>query len=146
VEEVEMLKNYVHLEMTRFEEKFNFEMDVSSELDMESVEIPSLLVQPYVENAILHGLYNKKKPGTLTIRVKEGSQSVVFQIEDNGVGRAEAMRVRREKFPSHKSVGIRLTEERLKLIKKQNNAAFEVEDLFDGEGPSGTRVTISIPY
>jgi sensor histidine kinase YesM len=141
-----MLRNYVHLEMTRFEEKFNFELDVASGLDMESVEIPSLLVQPYVENAILHGLYNKKTPGTLTIRIKEGQQSVVFQIEDNGVGRAEAMRVRRENFPSHKSMGIRLTEERLKLIKRQNTAAFEVEDLYDNEGPSGTRVTISIPY
>lgn len=146
VEEVELLKNYVHLEMTRFEEKFSFEMDVASGLDMESVEIPSLLIQPYVENAILHGLYNKKTPGVLKIRVKEGKQSVVFQIEDNGVGRAEAMRVRRETFPAHKSVGIRLTEERLKLIKQQNNAAFEVEDLFDNDGPSGTRVTISIPY
>ncbi len=141
-----MLKNYVNLEMTRFEDKFDFEMDVSQALDMEMVEIPSLLVQPYVENAILHGLYNKKTPGTLTIRIKEGQQSVVFEIEDNGVGRAEAMRVTREKFPAHKSMGIRLTEERLKLIKLQNTAAFEVEDLFDANGPSGTKVTISIPY
>ncbi len=84
--------------------------------------------------------------GTLTIRIKEGNQSVVFEIEDDGVGRAEAMRVRRETFPTHKSMGIRLTEERLKLIKQQNNAAFEVEDLFDHNGPSGTKVTISIPY
>jgi PAS domain S-box-containing protein len=145
VEEVEMLKNYVHLEMTRFEEKFNFVLDVSAAIDMEAVEIPSLLVQPYVENAILHGLYNKKSPGTLTIRVKGGQESVVFEIEDDGVGRAEAMRVRQQNFPSHKSMGIRLTEERLKLIKQQNNAAFEIEDLEDNQGPCGTRVRISIP-
>ena len=146
VEEVELLKNYVQLEMTRFEEKFNLVMDVADSLDMESIEIPSLLVQPYVENAILHGLYNKKTPGTLTIRVKEGQDSVVFEIEDDGVGRAEAMRVREMNFPSHKSMGIRLTEERLKLIKQQNNAAFEIEDLVNAGGPAGTRVRISIPY
>lgn len=146
IEEVEMLRNYVHLEMTRFEEKFHFVMDVSSALDMESVEIPSLLVQPYVENAILHGLYNRKSPGTLTIRIKEGQDSVVFEIEDDGVGRAEAMRVKQQNFPSHKSVGIRLTEERLKLINQQNSASFEIEDLIDTEGPAGTRVRISIPY
>lgn len=145
-DELEMLKNYVQLEMTRFEEKFSFVMDVSDSLDMEGVEIPSLLVQPYVENAILHGLYNKKTPGTLTIRVKEGLDSVVFEIEDDGVGRAEAMRVRELNFPTHKSMGIRLTEERLKLIKQQNNAAFEIEDLANDSGPSGTRVRISIPY
>jgi PAS domain S-box-containing protein len=145
-EEVDMLKNYVRLEMTRFEEKFDFVMDVSDSLDMDTVEIPSLLVQPYVENAILHGLYNKKTPGTLTIRVKEGQDSVVFEIEDDGVGRAEAMRVRELNFPSHKSMGIRITEERLKLIKQQNNAAFEIEDLMNEGGPSGTRVRISIPY
>ncbi len=145
-DEVELLRNYVQLEMTRFEEKFSFVMDVSDALDMESVEIPSLLVQPYVENAILHGLYNKKTPGTLTIRIKEGNDSVVFEIEDDGVGRAEAMRVREMNFPSHKSMGIRLTEERLKLIKQQNSAAFEIEDLANESGPLGTRVRISIPY
>jgi PAS domain S-box-containing protein len=146
-EEVDMLKNYVHLEMTRFEDKFNFVMNVSDDVDMETIEIPSLLVQPYVENAILHGLYNKKSPGTLTIRVTEGVGSVVFEIEDDGVGRAEAMRVRELNFPSHKSMGIRVTEERLKLIKQQNNTAFEIEDLADENGePSGTKVRISIPY
>jgi len=91
-EEVEMLKNYVHLEMTRFEDKFSFVMDVADTFDLDAVEIPSLLIQPYVENAILHGLYNKKLPGTLTIRIKEGEDSVVFEIEDDGVGREEAMR------------------------------------------------------
>jgi PAS domain S-box-containing protein len=145
-EEVEMLKNYVHLEMTRFEQKFSFVMDVSPELDLDAVEIPSLLVQPYVENAILHGLYNKRSQGVLTIRVKEGDDSVIFEIEDDGVGREEAMRVRQQNFPTHKSMGIRLTEERLKLIKQQNNAAFEIEDLADERGACGTRVRISVPY
>lgn len=144
-EEVDMLKNYVQLEMTRFEKKFSFVFEVGPEIDVDSVEIPSLLIQPYVENAILHGLYNKRSPGTLSIRVSEGKEQVIFEIEDDGVGRTEAMRLRQQNFPSHKSLGIRLTEERLKLIKQQNNAAFEVEDLVNEHGPCGTRVRISIP-
>jgi sensor histidine kinase YesM len=144
-EEVELLRNYVQLEMTRFEQKFSFAMDVSPSLDLDAIEIPSLLVQPYVENAILHGLYNRKTPGTLTIRLKDGADAVVFEIEDDGVGRAEAMRIRQQNFPSHKSMGIRLTEERLKLITQQNKTAFEIEDLANEDGPCGTRVRISIP-
>jgi PAS domain S-box-containing protein len=144
-DELEMLKNYVQLESTRFESKFNFVLDVSPEVDVESVEVPSLLIQPYVENAIIHGLYNKRSPGTLWIRVVQESDNVIFEIEDNGVGRAEAMRVRQKNFPGHQSLGLRLTEERLKLIRQENKAGFEVEDLVDAEGPAGTRVRISIP-
>lgn len=145
-DEVEMLKNYVQLEMTRFEKKFSFIMEVAPTIDMDSIEIPSLLIQPYVENAILHGLYNKKVPGTLSIRVTEAGELVVFEIEDDGVGREEAMKVRQRNFPSHKSMGIHLTEERLKLIKQHNNAAFEIEDLVNEEGACGTRVRISLPF
>jgi sensor histidine kinase YesM len=145
-DEVEMLKNYVQLEMTRFEKKFSFKLEISPDIDLDSIEIPSLLIQPYVENAILHGLYNKKLPGTLVIRVSEASDMVVFEIEDDGVGRAEAMRVRQQNFPGHKSMGIRLTEERLKLIKQHSNASFEIEDLENELGGCGTRVRISLPY
>ena len=145
-DEVEMLKNYVQLEMTRFEQKFSFKLEVGPEIDLDSIEIPSLLIQPYVENAILHGLYNKKLPGTLWIRVTEEDDLVVFEIEDNGVGRAEAMQIRKQNFPGHKSMGIRLTEERLKLIKQHSNAAFEIEDLMNDAGACGTRVRISLPY
>ncbi len=62
-EEIEMLTNYVQLEMTRFENKFDFNLFVDEGLEVESIVIPSLLIQPYVENAILHGLYNKKEKG-----------------------------------------------------------------------------------
>jgi PAS domain S-box-containing protein len=144
-DELDMLKNYVHLESTRFEQKFDFVLDVSPALDLDSVEVPSLLIQPYVENAIIHGLYNKKSPGTLWLRVGKRDDTIVFEIEDNGVGRSEAMKLRQRKFPAHQSLGLRLTEERLELIRQENNAGFEVEDLMDDSGPQGTRVRIFIP-
>jgi LytS/YehU family sensor histidine kinase len=139
-----MLKNYVQLEMIRFENKFDFNIEVVNQADIDNIEIPSLLIQPYVENAILHGLYNKNEKGNLSIRIKEEDEAVIFEIEDNGVGREAAMRLRQQNFPSHKSMGVKLTEERLKLINSQNLASFSIEDLKDGHGSKGTRVTIRI--
>lgn len=143
-DEIEMLRNYVDLEMTRFENKFDFFINVDPEVEVDAIEIPSLLIQPYVENAILHGLYNKQGRGTLKINIHDRDDLVVFEIEDDGVGREAAIKLRQKNFPTHKSMGIRLTEERLKLIKRQSAAAFEIEDLVNAEGPCGTRVTISI--
>ena len=144
-DEIEMLKNYVQLEMTRFEDKFNFILDVDPEVDIDAIELPSLLIQPYVENAILHGLYKKQEKGTLHIRINEREGALVFEIEDDGIGREAAIRLRKENFPSHKSMGIKLTEERLRLINEYHRAAFEIEDLVNENGPCGTRVRISVP-
>jgi two-component sensor histidine kinase len=144
-DEIEMLKNYVQLEMTRFENKFNFILDVNPEVDVDAIEIPSLLIQPYVENAILHGLYKKQEQGTLQIRINEHDGALVFEIEDDGIGREAAIKLKKENFPSHKSMGIKLTEERLRLINEYHRAAFQIEDLFNEKGPCGTRVRISVP-
>jgi len=143
-DEIEMLKNYVHLEMTRFENKFTFNLKIDPDVDVSAIEIPSLLIQPYVENAILHGLYNKSDQGTLEISIYENDDAVIFEIQDDGIGREEAMKLRQRNFPVHKSMGIKLTEERLKLINQHHHAAFEIEDLVNEKGPCGTRVRIRV--
>jgi len=144
-EEMELLQHYVALERMRFENKFDFEITVSEELDPESIEIPSLLIQPYVENAILHGLYNKEGNGLLKINVSGGEDFILFEIEDNGIGRKAAMAIREQNFPKHKSMGTALTEERLKLINAQDKVSFEIIDLFDDQRqPSGTKVRIGV--
>jgi PAS domain S-box-containing protein len=143
-DEIEMLKNYVQLEMVRFENKINFVLNVNPEVDIDAIEIPSLLIQPYVENAILHGLYNKPEGGTLTIDIYEENDVVFFQIEDNGIGRVAALKLREQNFPTHKSMGIKITEERLQLINQRNNVAFEIHDLVTDGKPSGTRVRIGV--
>ena len=144
-DEIELLKNYVQLEMTRFENKFKFILNVDPEVDIDGIEIPSLLIQPYVENAILHGLYKKQEQGTLQIRINEHDGTLVFEIEDDGIGREAAIKLNTENFPSHKSMGIKLTEERLRLINEYHRAAFEIEDLVNENGPCGTRVRITVP-
>jgi sensor histidine kinase YesM len=143
IDELDILRNYVLLEMTRFENKFKFNLNVDPDLDTDTIEIPSLLIQPYVENAILHGLYNKQTPGTLTIDISEKDNAVVFVIEDDGIGREAAMQLRKQNLPGHKSMGLKLTEERLKLINEHHHVSFEIRDLTDVHGqPSGTRVTV----
>ncbi len=111
-------------------------------LILDNIEIPSLLIQPYVENAILHGLYNKPAKGTLKISVREDKDFVLFEIEDDGVGREIARKLRQQNFPQHKSMGTVLTEERLKLINLEEKASYEIIDLFTDEKSSGTLVKI----
>lgn len=141
-EEIELIKLYVNLELLRFENKFEFILSIAPGLEIDSIEIPSLLIQPYVENAILHGLYNKPTKGTLKISVREDKDFVLFEIEDDGVGRETAQKLRQQNFPQHKSMGTVLTEERLKLINLEEKASYQIIDLFDGEKPSGTLVKI----
>jgi PAS domain S-box-containing protein len=143
-EEIELLKHYVNLEMLRFENKFTFNLIVDQDLDIDTIEIPSLLIQPYVENAILHGLYNKLEPGRLVITVKAHENGVVVVIEDNGIGRRAAAELRAKNFPNHKSIAMALTEERLRLINTNNPVSFAVEDLIENGHACGTRIMIFI--
>lgn len=143
-EEIDLLKNYVELELSRFENKFDFILD-TDRVEDDEVEIPSLLIQPYVENAILHGLYNKHSKGTLWIRFISEPNELIVEIEDNGIGREEALRIKQSGIARHKSMGLKLTEERLRLINQYKNTSFEVFDLKDASGnASGTRIRIII--
>lgn len=146
-DEIEMLENYVQLEMTRFENKFAFSLTIDPSIEADSVVIPSLLIQPYVENAILHGLNTKPADGKLWIRVREEEAGMLsFEIEDNGIGRAAAMELRRHNLLPHTSMGINITEERLKLINNGHRTAVEIEDLIENGKPAGTRVKILVSY
>lgn len=145
-DEIELLKNYVHLEIMRFENRFDFILKVDSRADVDSIEIPSLLIQPYVENAILHGLYNKDGKGTLWIGMREEDGTLIIEIEDDGVGREAAMKLRQHNPPSHESMGIKLTGERLKLINQQHRANVEIIDLIQENVACGTMVKIRIAH
>jgi sensor histidine kinase YesM len=142
-EELDMLNLYVTLEAIRFENKFDFEVKVGSEVDIESIEIPSMLIQPYVENAILHGLCNKKEKGLLKISVNAEDGMVLFEIEDNGIGRDAASKLKQMNLSQHKSMGTALTEERLKLINS-DTASVEILDLVKDDGGFGTKVRVRV--
>jgi LytS/YehU family sensor histidine kinase len=137
-----MIGHYVQLESLRFENKFDCVIDIAPDLDIETVEVPSMLIQPYVENAILHGLCNKKGKGRLKISLGMREESLLVAIEDDGIGRAAASKLKDPK--SHRSMGTALTEERLKLINADGKATVEIVDLEDNGISSGTRVNLWI--
>lgn len=147
--ELEALKLYIEMEALRFDKKFTYNIHVEKNLGVDCVEVPPLIIQPYVENAIWHGLLHKETDGHLDIRVSMTEDSMIqCIIEDNGIGRAKAMELKSKTATSRKSLGMQLTENRLSLLNKHArlNASVEIIDLVDAEGEGcGTRVVLKIP-
>jgi ligand-binding sensor domain-containing protein len=152
--ELQLLELYIQLEQLRFGNKFDYHIDIDQKIDMENTEIPPLLIQPYIENAILHGLICKTGKGDLWFSLARNNGLLVCKIEDNGIGRAKAKEIEEGKESRHKSLGIKLTEERISGLFALLDYKMEVliEDLFEVEQDetkepksAGTRVTISIP-
>ncbi|MEZ5198867.1 MAG: histidine kinase [Bacteroidales bacterium] len=147
-DELDALELYQQLESIRFKEKFDYEIEVDEDIDTLLCKIPTMLIQPYVENAICHGLVNKDEKGYLKVSLKQNQQSIICSIEDNGIGREAAMEIKKEKNGSHNSLGTKITESRLNLVNALygNNMKMDYTDLKDKNGnPSGTRVVIHIP-
>lgn len=147
--ELDLLKLYVEMESLRFENKFDCKIDVDKQLNIETSEIPSMLIQPYVENAIWHGLLHKAEKGMLAIHFsKKEKNRVHVIIEDNGIGRDKAAQLKSKQVLKKKSYGMQITENRIAVINRtQNiNASCEIIDLKDSAGnAAGTRVVLDIP-
>ncbi|MFC2097171.1 histidine kinase [Bacteroidota bacterium] len=148
-EELKHLELYLHLESLRFDHKFEYKIDIDPEIDINHFKIPSLIIQPFVENAIWHGLLNKKNgERTLIIKIHLSDKQIICEVEDNGVGRQKAMEIISGKVKEHKSLGTKITDQRLKLLSAIHKRKFSVnyKDLIDVNGkPSGTRVDIILP-
>ncbi len=147
--ELEALKLYIEMEALRFDKKFSYEIKVEGHLGTDTIELPPLIIQPYVENAIWHGLLHKESNGHLSIRVSMNGDSMLqCIIEDNGVGRDKAKELKSKTATSRKSLGMQLTENRLSLLNKhaELNASIEIVDLKNGhEEAAGTKVVLKIP-
>jgi ligand-binding sensor domain-containing protein len=146
--ELEALQLYVELEALRFENKFHFGLKVSKDVSTEMIEIPPLIIQPFVENAIWHGLMHAQYQGVLNIEVSLEDETLICVVEDNGVGRAEAARLKSKSVMKKKSMGLDITKNRLKLMdnNESNANSVHIEDLVDEhENARGTRVTLNIP-
>ncbi|MEQ9465955.1 MAG: tetratricopeptide repeat protein [Ekhidna sp.] len=141
-DEIKLLKIYVELEALRFDDSFSYEFIIDDKLDTYAHEIPILLVQPYIENAIIHGLIPKQGDKRLTITFEDAKEYIKCIIEDNGVGRkGEETRA----SGKHISRGMSVTEQRIRSLEKTNYQLVIIDDL-EKEGKSaGTRVTVAIP-
>ena len=146
--DLETLQLYVDLELLRFNRKFCYKTQIDAALSQGDYRVPSLLIQPYVENAIIHGAGLSDKPG-LFVRVTaflEG-EYIHYLIEDNGIGRAEAQAHKQKNRPHHKSVGLTITEDRIHIFSHQQGSegSVVITDLVDAEGQAaGTRVEVVI--
>lgn len=145
-EELDMLRLYMNLEKMRFENGFDYEIIIDEEIDEDYDEIPSMLIQPYVENAIWHGLMNKKTKGKIIVKVYLKNNSFFCTIEDNGIGIKEAAKIKaKRKNMKHKSVGMRITKDRLDIINKNEGVNVSIVDLNElSPKQTGTKVTIQI--
>jgi hypothetical protein len=146
-DDVEALQLYLELESLRFENKFTYQINIDNP-SIKSYKIPPLLIQPFVENSIWHGLMPKKDPGNISISFFEEDNKVKVVIKDNGIGRKAAELFRKNKIKTYKSMGSSITERRLNLINTLYNSQmdFKYIDLEDDRGmPLGTEVNLNIP-
>ncbi len=144
-EEIGFLRQYLKLEAQRLD-GLTYTVDADRTLLDDEVELPALIVQPFVENAIWHGLGDKGGDRSISVRFLRNGHGFTCTIEDNGVGRGRAATIRKQD-PGHRSLGMQLTSERLRLLSRRlmEHGAIVVEDLEDGNGqPLGTRVTLTL--
>ncbi|MDR0791921.1 MAG: histidine kinase, partial [Chitinophagaceae bacterium] len=148
--DIEALQLYIQMEKLRFTDRFNYSINVSPEIDTLYTQVPPLLVQPYVENAIWHGLMHKTDPENLvTITYSlEDDNLLKIEIQDNGVGRAAAAEYKSKSATQHKSFGMQITKDRIAIVNQISNinVGVTIDDLYNNQGIAcGTKVTLMIP-
>ncbi|RXR22210.1 sensor histidine kinase [Flavobacterium stagni] len=148
-EEIKALSLYLEIEKARFEEDFSYQIQTDSSLDTETLKIPTLLIQPYVENAIKHGLLHKSGPKILHLDFALVDHQIVITIDDNGVGRQKSSELNQIKNRKHKSFATEALQNRISLWNLYHNQPIQLEisDKISANGIAlGTFVQLKIPY
>ena len=147
--ELALLESYIQLEELRFKGKIGYSISVDKSIEKDNTYLPSMVLQPFVENAIWHGLMHKEsdQKGMINIDIKEEHDRLLCTIEDNGVGREKAQQLREKSVFKNKSMGMKITEERLRLLSQEGlEQLIRITDLKDALNHAlGTRVEINIP-
>lgn len=142
--EEEIITLYLKLEHYRFRDKFTYEILFDPAINRESIEIPPMLIQPYIENAVWHGLRYRESTGFLRVELKPDNDNLLVVITDNGIGRKRSGELKTENQKKQQSTGLKNIEERLRIINRVYKRSFEVkvEDLENGQG---TVVSLRVP-
>lgn len=142
--EEEIISLYAKLEHYRFRDKFDYQIRVDDDINKETIELPPMLIQPYIENAVWHGLRYKETKGKLDVHIGKDSQGLKVEITDDGIGRKKSTELKTENQKKHNSTGLKNIQERLHILNTVYKTSYQVqiEDLPAG---SGTRVTITLP-
>jgi len=148
-DELETVELYMNIENIRFSDEINFNVSIDDNIDVHTVKIPSLILQPFLENALWHGLSSKEGEKNIDLQVSRSTGNFIdISITDNGVGRDASEIIKKNRVLKRKSVGIAITKERLANFAKDYQNTFDVtiNDLFDKDNNAiGTRVVLHIP-
>lgn len=145
-EEMSMLEKYLQIEQLRFKNKMTYTIDIDPTLDLRGLQIPTQIIQPYVENAIWHGIMNKETEGHIQLTIRKVEAALHCAIEDDGIGITAAMQLQSEDY--HESVGMEIGQQRLELIEAtiKQPVSLKIIDLKDQSNkPAGTRVELILP-
>ena len=146
-EEIERIVLYLKLEQMRFQDKFSYHINVDDSVGFQTIKIPSMLLQPFIENSIWHGILPSNKPGNIDVNIKKKLNQLIIEIIDDGIGITESLLLKKGKKQYHESKGMDLTKNRIELISKISNKACSVTGPFQLEENNkvlGTQVTIII--
>lgn len=148
-EELETVELYMNIENIRFSNEINFKISIDEDIDIHTIKIPSLILQPFLENALWHGLSSKEGKKNIDLHVSKGNNNFIdISITDNGVGRDAAEVIKQSKVLKRKSVGIEITKERLANFARDYQNTFDVTiiDLYDDDKNAiGTKVVLHLP-
>jgi len=147
--EVTTLKHYLELQALRFEDRFEYKIEVDEQIDIDNVQIPPMLAQPFIENAIEHGFLHISEKGMLTIRfLAEGKKYLVIEVEDNGIGIEKSREIQIKSGKSHRSLATEITTERIQKIRYSKGINIQMSILDIGTidiTRHGTLVKLKIP-
>jgi len=147
--EFKLLNNYLELQKLRFENKFDYHIEIDEMIDRESIHIPPMLAQPFIENAIEHGIFYKKDKGRVDVRLYFNNKLLVYEIEDDGVGIEQAMKLKNKLKSSYESLATIITKERMTTLNEQtkNNIEIEIIDKKNNSTEySGVKVKFFVPF
>jgi sensor histidine kinase YesM len=147
-DEIKALTLYLDIEKVRFNNDFEFTIDIEEELDIEFIKIPSMIIQPYVENAIKHGLLHLKEHKKLDIQFRKQQNKLIVEIDDNGIGRKRSEELNKIKHEKHESFSTKANQKRLELLNKDKDEQMAVQfidKMNETDMAIGTTVIISIP-
>ena len=148
-DELDTMQLYMNIENIRFSNEINFTVQVESGVNLSNIKVPSLILQPFLENALWHGLSSKKDDKRIELKVYKANDDYInISITDNGIGRKASERINNERVLKRKSVGLSITKARLANFSKRFTTDYRmnIEDLYDAEeNPLGTKVVVYIP-
>jgi len=144
--EIESLQNYLELEQLRFQDKFEFEIQSTENVEF-NMGLPPLLIQPFVENAILHGMVPKEGKGKISVNFDVRNRQLICTITDDGIGLSESKLLKENSVTAHKSMALEITKKRLKIMESitSKSAKIEIIELNSAQQKTGTKVTLFLP-